>query len=108
MAGEADQIAAAMAQLLSAQAARIVAPAAPPGADIRSLRATQVLFRPERRVTVSIGVASGRRSRQRRWYASRSRPLLCWRIDHVPSAKGTTTHRLVSSACATRVTASKS
>ena len=53
MAGEADPIATAMSQLLGAQAARIVAPAAPPGAEIRALRATQVLLRPARRVTVT-------------------------------------------------------
>jgi hypothetical protein len=42
-----------MAQLLSAEAARSVAPAALPGAVFRALRATQVLLRPERRVTVT-------------------------------------------------------
>jgi Phosphotransferase enzyme family len=48
-----DRIAGAMALLLGADAARIVAPAAPSGAAIRSLRAAQVLFRPRQRVSVT-------------------------------------------------------
>jgi hypothetical protein len=48
-----DPIASAMGLLLGADAARIVAPAAAPGSAIHSLRATQVLLRPGRRVTVT-------------------------------------------------------
>jgi hypothetical protein len=48
-----DPVAGAMALLLGADAARIAAPAAPAGAAIRSLRATQVLFRPRHRVAVT-------------------------------------------------------
>jgi hypothetical protein len=49
----ADSITGAMAQLLGDKAAGIVAPATPRGTAIRSLRATQVLLRPESRVAVT-------------------------------------------------------
>jgi hypothetical protein len=53
MAADADPIAGAMVALLGSDAARIVAPALPAGAAIASLRVTQVLFRPESRVSVT-------------------------------------------------------
>jgi Phosphotransferase enzyme family len=46
-----------MAELLGQDAARIVAPAVPAGAAIGSLRATQVLFRPGSRVSVTYRAA---------------------------------------------------
>ena len=53
MAEGADPYAAAMAELLGADAARIVAPAVQEGSAIRALSPRQVLFRPGSRVTVT-------------------------------------------------------
>src|SRR5918999_6278903 len=53
MAEERDRYAAALAELLGGDAARIVAPAAAPGSAVRSVSARQVLYRPGSRVTVT-------------------------------------------------------
>jgi hypothetical protein len=55
MAEGGDPYAAVMAEMLGEEAFDIVAPAAQPGSEVRSLEVRQVLYRPGSRVTVTYG-----------------------------------------------------